>query len=109
MSEDRPLSDEEVMAARPRGAMTVAEAGRLGGEKRKQEMSPEEYSKIGTKGGATTNERYGKDYYSRIGRIGGRKVSQERGAEYYRTIGKAGGTKAKEMLERGKRLEEAEG
>ena len=47
-----------------KGKMTVAEAGRLGGEK--------------------TSETHGSEYYSEIGSIGGRKVRKliQEGKEY---------------------------
>ena len=54
-----------------KGKMTVAEAGRKGGEK--------------------TASTHGKEFYEEIGRKGGVKVSQERGSEFYSVIGSKGG------------------
>ena len=51
--------------------MTVAEAGRRGGEK--------------------TASTHGKEFYEEIGRKGGEKVSHERGPEFYSAIGSKGG------------------
>jgi len=55
-----------------KGKMTVAEAGRRGGEK--------------------TSQTHGREFYEQIGRKGGEKVAQERGPEFYSEIGSKGGT-----------------
>ena len=78
------------MAERERkGAMTVEEAGRLGGEK-------------------VARER-GHEFYEEIGRKGGEKVASERGHEFYEEIGRKGGEKGgarvRELIEKGKRTE----
>jgi general stress protein YciG len=54
-----------------KGKITVAEAGRKGGEK--------------------TASNHGREFYEEIGRKGGEKVSQERGPEFYSEIGRKGG------------------
>jgi len=51
--------------------MTLAEAGRKGGEKIKRER--------------------GTDFYAEIGRKGGRRVAQSHGASFYAEIGRKGG------------------
>jgi general stress protein YciG len=51
--------------------MTLAEAGRKGGEKVKKER--------------------GLDFYAEIGRKGGRRVAKEHGAAFYAEIGRKGG------------------
>ena len=53
--------------------MTVAEAGKRGGEK--------------------TAETHDKEFYEEIGRKGGEKVAEERGSEFYSEIGTKGGSK----------------
>jgi general stress protein YciG len=55
-----------------KGKMTVAEAGRKGGEK--------------------TAQTHGREFDEEIGRKGGAKVSQERGPEFYSEIGSKGGS-----------------
>jgi len=54
------------------GNMTVAEAGRKGGEK--------------------TASTHGRQFYEKIGRKVGEKVSMERGPEFYSGIGSKGGS-----------------
>ena len=57
-----------------KGKMTVAEAGRKGGQK--------------------TASTHGREFYEEIGRKGGEKVSLERGPEFYSEIGSKGGSNA---------------
>ena len=60
------MSSEE----KPKGKMTVAEAGRKGGEK--------------------TAQTHGREFYEYIGRKGGEKVAHERGHEFYSQISSKG-------------------
>ena len=66
-----------------KGSMTVAEAGRKGGE-------------------TVRNER-GREFYETIGRKGGATVKAERGRSFYEEIGRKGGQKVKKLIEEGKR------
>ena len=63
------------MVAR-KGALTVREAGRRGGQATRERHGPEFYEQIGRKGGETTRQRHGPEFYERIGKIGGQRVRQ---------------------------------
>ena len=60
--------DEETPVKRP---MTLAEAGRKGGEKVKKERGPDFYAEIGRKGGRRVAQDHGPSFYAEIGRKGG--------------------------------------
>ena len=63
------MSDEATPPAkRP---MTLAEAGRKGGEKVKKERGPDFYAEIGRKGGRRVAQDHGPSFYAEIGRKGG--------------------------------------
>ena len=51
--------------------MTLAEAGRKGGEKVKKERGLGFYAEIGRKGGRRVAESHGPEFYAEIGRTGG--------------------------------------
>lgn len=59
---------EEPPRKRP---MTLAEAGRKGGEKVKRERGPDFYAEIGRKGGRRVAQDHGPSFYAEIGRKGG--------------------------------------
>lgn len=72
-----------------KGAISVQEAGRKGGERTASTHGHEFYSEIGHKGGAK----------------GGRATSEKYGPEFYSEIGHKGGQKVKRLIEEGKRSE----
>lgn len=87
------------------GAMTVAEAGRMGGRLVREKYGPEFYEKIGKKGGSSTAERYGPEFFGRIGRKGGKAVTAKYGPQHFEKIGRKGGQKVADLIERAKSLE----
>jgi general stress protein YciG len=62
-----------------KGSMTVAEAGRKGGETVRDERGREFYEEIGKKGGETVKAERGREFYEEIGKKGGETVKAERG------------------------------
>lgn len=71
--------------------MSLSEAGRLGGLKRKQSLGPEGYRALGHKGGEAVADRYGPGFYEKIGQKGGEKRKASLGQEGYKELGKRGG------------------
>ncbi|MNL51790.1 Glucose starvation-inducible protein B [compost metagenome] len=74
-----------------KGDMTTREAGRLGGNKVKEEYGHEFYAEIGHKGGQIG------------GRKGGNTTKQKYGPQFYSQIGKKGGNKVRELINAGKK------
>jgi len=79
------------LSEKKKGKMTVAEAGRLGGEKTAETHGPEFYSTIGSKGGSRrakqhegTPEAFGKTSLEEAGHRGGQRVRRliEAGKEH---------------------------
>jgi len=110
------MSDEK------KGGMTVAEAGRKGGNKVKAERGTEFYKRIGKlggdavmrerghaffeeigkKGGNTVKAERGPAFFEEIGRKGGEMIKAERGTPFYAEIGRKGGAKVKGLIAAGK-------
>jgi hypothetical protein len=82
--------------------MTVAEAGKKGGETVKAKYGKGFYTEIGHKGGRATREKYGPEFYGEIGKKGGQSTAEKHGPEFYERIGKKGGQRVRELIERGK-------
>lgn len=78
-------------------AITVKEAGSLGGKKVRENYSDEHYIAIGKKVGQQLLADRGVEFFVRIGEKGGEATSAARGSEYLRGIASKGG---KRTLER---------
>jgi general stress protein YciG len=78
-----------------KGAMSVSEAGRKGGQTVRDKYGHSFYEEIGKKGGETVKAERGRAFYEQIGKKGGDTVKAERGAGFYETIGKKGGEAVK--------------
>lgn len=77
------------------GGMTVAEAGRKGGQAVRDKYGPGFYEAIGRKGGEAVKAERGHAFYEEIGRKGGEAVKAERGHAFYEEIGRKGGESVK--------------
>ena len=65
------MSPDEETGEPAKRPMTLAEAGRKGGEKVKKERGVGFYAEIGRKGGRRVAESHGPEFYAEIGRKGG--------------------------------------
>src|SRR6059058_2075659 len=89
--------------AKKKGAMSVSEAGRKGGQTVRDKYGHSFYEEIGRKGGDTVKAERGRGFYEQIGKKGGDAVKAERGTPFYEEIGKKGGHKVRQLIEEGKK------
>ena len=80
------------------GGMTVREAGKKGGQARKQELGSSGYAALGRKGGEAVRQKYGAEFYQQIGKKGGQARKSELGTEGYAQLGRKGGEARKGQL-----------
>ncbi|MGH7383044.1 MAG: KGG domain-containing protein [Candidatus Methylomirabilales bacterium] len=92
---------------RPKGSISVQEAGRRGGARLKELYDGTgHWQKIGKKGGSTTFERHGTKHFQQVGEKGGAATLERHGTEFYREIGKKGGQRVRELIAKAKEAEE---
>lgn len=58
------------------GDMSVREAGRRGGEARKEVLGPEGYARLGKQGGEARKQALGSEGYAELGQKGGQRVRE---------------------------------
>ena len=66
--------------------------------------APITVAEAGRKGGETTARKHGRDFYVAIGRKGGKTVSAKYGHEHFETIGKMGGRTVADLISKGKQV-----
>lgn len=81
--------------------MSVRDAGRLGGRKRRETA---DYAEMGAVGGAVTKAKYGFAHYADIGHRGGTATARKYGREHYRLMGSKGGQRTRELVRKGQVL-----
>ena len=108
MSDERGNKREIPAAETEKREMTVAEAGKKGGDRVKAKYGKDFYTEIGHKGGRATREKYGSEFYGEIGKKGGQTTAEKHGTEFFERIGKKGGQRVKELIARGKQQAEGE-
>jgi len=95
--EDPDVADALQQAAQnptPAPSMTVREAGRLGGQRRREQIGREGFRQLGQAGGAVTAAR-GPNFYREIGRKGGAARKAQLGAAGYAELGRRGGGRSR--------------
>lgn len=74
-----------------RTKMSLAEAGRKGGQATAKKHDKDFYEKIGRKGGEATAKKYDSNFYEEIGRKGGNATAKNHDKDFYEKIGRKGG------------------
>ena len=95
--EDPDVADALQKAAEqptPAPSMTVREAGRLGGQRRREQIGREGFRQLGQAGGAVTAAR-GPNFYREIGRKGGAARKAQLGSTGYAELGRRGGGRSR--------------
>lgn len=90
---------------RSSGDMSVREAGRLGGQARKQALGPDGYAELGHRGVDALREQHGPGAMATIGREGGHVRRGVLGPEGYARLGSQGGRRMRELVEKGRHAE----
>jgi len=96
------------VAEAEKGSLSVAEAGRRGGCKVRDEGLVD-YVAMGKRGGNKTAAEYGSEFYRQIGAVGGRATADRHGSDFYEAIGRKGGARVKALIAAAKAAEQAEG
>lgn len=58
------------------GDMSVRDAGRMGGNTRREQLGPAGYSELGKLGGEARKQQLGPEGYARLGHLGGQRVRE---------------------------------
>jgi len=83
-------------------SMSVSEAGRLGGNKRRETA---DYAAMGRRGGEVTKQRHGMANYADIGHLGGTATAKKYGRAHYVEMGSRGGQRTRELVRKGQAAE----
>jgi general stress protein YciG len=101
-----------VRAEEKKGKMSVAEAGRRGGQRTAKTHDREFYEQIGRKGGEKVSEERGPEFYSQIGSKGGSERAKQHegspeaeGKTSLEEAGHRGGQKVRRLIQEGKQHE----
>ncbi len=94
----REITEEERRA--------LAQSGARGGAAAHARHDRAFWSRIGKTGGEATRAKYGSPAYARWGTLGGRANAAKHGTEHFQTIGKQGAQRVRDLLAKGRAMEE---
>lgn len=80
--------------------------GKRGGKTLAQRRGPDYFRKIGQAGGSALIARHGSEHMARIGALGGAVTASRYGAEHYQALGAKGAKKMKDLIKRGREVED---